>query len=308
MLRRKDRHWLGFVVLSSIVFSAIYTLVTRKLVYPRTFGYFSILALFGAAWIWRAAAGQSVPVARLIRGGILVSALIALSVSGLRALDFESRRELTYQDLAERIRGLISAAGEQPDEAFVLLPSIWGEEMRAYLPADPRYAIFDGKKSLRVAVYLPCVAGQGDRDLFRVQTWNRTEAEMVHWPVPARWLSERVFAGRGVALYRIEMQRGGSDDSLPALIVWNSLQKEFDLRAFVAEKLRQRRWTVPLNTVHYLPVRSVFMLASTHEELAQARRVVAELDAAARGEAFILAPAARPAAVPPLATPAPAAP
>ena len=283
---RTERRWLAHTVLLSVIIAFAYTLATHKFLYPRTFGYIIMLAAIGCIELW-GAIGCNVLASRIIRPTMTILMLWALIDSAGGTLHFGLTREPTYSDLALAIDNYCP----EPD-VLIELPWVYGEEMAAYLPADPkRYDLVPGQVGKAVAVYFPCVYYR-DKAWFRTQTRQREVQEMDYWQLPPHWQLVRAFKTLAVCRVNTLVHRSFSDipaDTSEAIIVWNKMDPYFSLANYVRDHIAVRRhpWIVEATT---MTPELLQLFASSPQEIAAAREIVADLGSRTKGDVYVLVP------------------
>ena len=295
---RSQRRWIAEAFFLSIGFSLAYALATHKLFYPRTFGYYIPLAAMGCVELW-ALAGERLAVSKWVRLGLGAVVVPGLLLATRDALRFGETRGVTFSDLAAEIRReahLLNGPG------LIELPWMYGDEMPAYLPSDPKwFTITPDLIGKTITVFFPCELSHG-KVLFRTQTRNRLVSEFDYWEVPSRWEVAHWYRGSpdkapsecGAAVDRVKAVVYGGFDTLPvdtteAVVVWIQKEQFFNLPTYIKHGLasKQYPWTIEGTGVVF---GTLHLFSKSKGDLKAAKEIVADLQRRTQGELYVLIP------------------
>ena len=283
-----ERRWIAQAFFFSVAISLLYAIVTHKLFYPRTFGYYIPLTAIGCVELW-ALIGDSPALARIVRLFMAAVILPALCLETREALRFGANREVTYSDLAAQIR---REARSLNGPGLIELPWMYGDEMPAYLPSDHKwFTLTPDLIGKTVTVYLPCEL-RGGKVYFRTQTRDRAASEFDYWEVPLHWETPHWY--KGAAVDRVKMIAHGGFDTLPgdateAIVVWIQKEPFFNLPTYIKQGLASKKdpWTIEGNGIVF---GALHLFSKSKADLACARTIISDLQRRTQGDVYVLVP------------------
>jgi hypothetical protein len=295
MLLRSDSYWLAPVALLSLLFCSAYAIASKTVPYPRTFGIWLVYALAGVAWVWR----YSHLCGRL-RGlacRIVISGIVILTLLESIAHPVSLAEKVNFGVLGLRVNELIRRTKATPNNTLVLLPFIFSEQMRFYLPDDDRFLSPATDNGSKLTVYIPCSKLE-NQNAFRCQYYDRAKAELVGFPLPATWNQFKVFDQAGYSLFAVPMSlsrnsaNAATDPATAHIVVWTSKDPYFNLAKYVTDNVQKNTapWNVHLLTSRTTTSSSVTFFTSGQEELRSVETILENLHERTAGETFFLTP------------------
>ena len=188
--RCAEHRWLWFAISLSLVSLLAYTIVSGAAPYGRTMGFLLPLSLLALAGIWQSATTRTRQVLSLGVACAVVAGT-AQAAAGWR------QERVGYNVAAQRISQRI-AAGSSPGAAFFApLPSVYGEEMKMYLPEDPDAVRFNPGEEAMSLLIAAETYGQDAGFTFPCDLINR--AQSTGWSLPREWERWLILSPPGAA-------------------------------------------------------------------------------------------------------------
>lgn len=282
---QRDR--VSLLALSCLGCTAAYVLATHKIPYNRTFGFLLLFLWIGVARVWKSLPGT------WARG--LVVAVCCIPLATTIAWGRGGSAGTTYSTAMQVISQKLKAAGEDRN-ALVLLPWVYGEESRYYLPPRPEILQPSAQRS-PAKLYLACEERKG-RTEFRTQYVDITTQEWVYWAVPESWKKGSVWQVGAFRLLEIpvKVREGGiveGEAGEGAVLLWQAADPYFALNRYVRDGMKTGRgyWSLRMSSYQFLNPGLVAVYASTPAEASQASELVRDLQKRAGGKTFSVIPA-----------------
>jgi hypothetical protein len=271
------KKWLSWVTIGGFVFILILAFASQKLPYARTFGCFLVLSWLGLIPLW-----QALPTWR--KAMTVVLALPCLfQLQG--AIDYRS--EPTYSSAMQVIGNQLS---KDQFLKCVLLPWVWGEEARYYLPPHSELPPFG--TGLRTGTLFVPGEMLEDRIAFRTQSSDRTRQEYEFWLLPVAW--ERFVCWKDRQLRAlcvpVNWKSGSPDDyqeGTAGVLFWQPMDQYFDFARYTADRLKNEVGEQRLrrSAIRYLSPGMIMVFFSSADQFHKARALVNDLEMRSPGRA-----------------------
>jgi len=188
--RCAERRWLWFAIGLSLVSLLGYTIMSGAAPYGRTVGFLLPLSLLALAGIWRSATTST-------RQALSLGVACAVVAGTVQAAVRWREERVGYNVAAQRISQRIAAGSSTGAAFFAPLPSVYGEEMKMYLPEDPDDVRLDPEEEAMSLLIAAETYGKDAGFTFPCDLINR--AQSTGWPLPREWERWLIFSPPGAA-------------------------------------------------------------------------------------------------------------